>query len=60
MFPFLMNYNGRGKIHFLQAGRNQAWNNNIIIDQINQIKLNNNKNIKFHIMPDVGHWVSNT
>ena len=55
-----MNYNGRGKIHFLQAGRNQAWNNNIIIDQINQIKLNNNKNIKFHIMPDVGHWVSNT
>ena len=60
MFPFLMNYNGRGKIHFLQAGRNQAWNNNIIIDQINQIKLNNNNNIKFHIMPDVGHWVSNT
>jgi len=58
MFPFLMNYKGHGKIHFLQAGRNQAWNESNIIDQINAIKSKNNECIKFHVMRDVGHWVS--
>ena len=57
LWSFLDEYNNNNKtdctIHFLRAGNNTAWTNDII-DKLNSYSK---KNIKFHTMPGVGHWL---
>jgi len=73
MWPFLNEWvsnnsqqQGESTIHFLRAGKNQMWSDDII----NQFKsleaksFENNANkqsqkrfIRLHTMPDVGHWL---
>lgn len=51
----LENYNGASAIHFLRAGKNKAWTNEIL-DDFSRLQ-ESKKMIKLHTMPDVGHWV---
>jgi hypothetical protein len=54
MWNFLENYNGNGKIHFIRAGKNPSWTENVL----HRFKgVEGNKNILLHEMPDVGHWI---
>ena len=57
LWDFLDEYNKNNKtdciIHFLRAGKNLAWTNDII----NKLNKYSNQNIRFHTMGDVGHWL---
>ena len=54
-WSFLESYSGSSTIHFLRAGKNNAWNDDIL----NKFAMitSKNSNIKLHKMPHVGHWL---
>ena len=54
MWHFLETYTGSGKIHFIRAGKNPSWTNEVL-DHFTVIK--SNPNILLHEMSDVGHWI---
>ena len=57
IWEFLDEYNNNNKtnsiIHFLRAGKNLAWTD----DVINRLNKYSNQNIRFHTMDGVGHWL---
>jgi pimeloyl-ACP methyl ester carboxylesterase len=55
LWPFLENYRGDCQIHFLRAGKNVAWTNDILY-KFEDLAYQNPK-IKLHTMEHVGHWV---
>ena len=60
MWEFLENYHGKQKIHFIRAGRNQSWSDDVLnrFELITEKKnVAGQKNILLHTMPNVGHWV---
>lgn len=52
---FLMDFQGNCQIHFLRAGKNNAWTKEILqdFDEIMSV----NSRIQLHTMPNVGHWL---
>lgn len=55
LWSIVEQYNGPGVIHFVRAGKNGAWSPEILADlhALTQKK----KNIRFHTMLNVGHWI---
>jgi hypothetical protein len=55
MRAFLQDYQGDGKIHFIRAGKNPLWNEEVLADF--DALTRKNSNIRLHTMSHVGHWL---
>ena len=55
VWTFLEHYRGNATIHYIEAGKNAAWTDDVSkkMDEI----TTNNPRIKHHVMPHVGHWL---
>lgn len=55
VWGFLEEYDGPGKIHYLRAGRNSGWSEDVL--KRFEYICSKNHNIQLHTMPHVGHWL---
>ncbi|KAJ1439098.1 Alpha/Beta hydrolase protein [Ochromonadaceae sp. CCMP2298] len=55
MWSFLESYQGPTQIHFIRAGKNNAWTPQVL-DRFGAI-TSSNSGIVLHTMPHVGHWL---